>query len=84
MADEQTMTRCDRLRRCAPKILGVLVQQDMVWAADEIARLTAEVERMRPVVDAARELANYWTTSDEALKAKLVLLDALRAMDGEP
>lgn len=53
MSDEQTKTRCDRLRQNAPLVLGVLVQQDMVWAADEIPRLKGELAKLQAVVDAA-------------------------------
>ena len=49
----------------------------------DIRDAKAEIERLQAVLDAARKLANHWTTSDEALKAKMALLDAIRAYDGE-
>jgi hypothetical protein len=59
-------------------------------AADEIARLTAEVERMRPVVDAARRDVynlhlNTWDDDGrERIQCMCAVCIALRAMAGEP
>jgi len=56
-------------------VVGVLVQQDMIWAADEIERLQAELDKAN---SARAGLVTFAQMYEEKWKAAQAVVDAAR------